>query len=78
MRQAVNAVLPKKSKDKGPVVGIEVSKKSQRSAGARPHGPQGPGEDFSLNVTASHWVLALTHLVTLSKYWTSVPHFLRK
>ena len=72
---------PKKEQGQRPSGGNRgrgVSKKSQRSAGARPHGPQGPGEDFSLNVTASHWVLALTHLVTQSKYWTSVPYFLRK
>lgn len=47
--------------------GRGAGKRSQRPAKAKPRGPQGPSEDFSLNVTASHWALALTSFATLSK-----------
>lgn len=60
--------------------GRGAGKKSQRSARARPCGPQGPSEDFSLNVTASHWALALTSFATLSKllnFCASFPNKMR-
>ena len=53
-----------------------AGERSLRLTGARSHRPPGPGEDFSLNLTSSHWALALTSFVTLAGLLnSSVPSF---